>query len=574
MSPTFVRCLVLCLFVSICQIAFATTPVVTVSSPGNNATSGSPVRYVAAATTDCPAGIAAMRIYSAPFTPAFTVNSNHLDTAINLSPGTYNTVVQAWDNCGGVGKTPVRVTVTQAPVVNVTAPTTNSVTSSPVHFTAFANSPSCAAGIAAMRIYTAPGVAAYTANANVISVDLNLAAGSYATVVQTWDKCGGVGKTPVNFTVSSVQVKAAKFLYVAEAQPAGVFGFVINPDTGTVSPNGQSLVATASTAGSVASDPGGYRLYVGELAGNVSAYFIDRRNGYLHPVPKSPVNTGNTISGIVVHPSGRWVFASHLNGGVSVLHVEDDGSLVKASGSPFPTVAGTNALTLDQSGRHLFVAEGVANASNVGQLIPSYIEAFGVDTLTGALTPLANSPYLMNPVSSACSVVPEDIVTVQGRYLYTANAYESAVSGYFIDPASGILTEMGGSPFLPLCADNNDVNNLNRPAAITVDPTGRFLYGANASAVTENVGFYGITGSGLVGTLAFLNNTAAGTNCGFTLKADPSGKFVYGIGNTVANCGGAPVVAAYAIDQSTGNITPIAMPPQILGAPFDLAVTP
>jgi hypothetical protein len=52
-----------------------------------------------------------MRIYTAPGVSAYTVNSNQLNTNITLSSGTYNTVVQAWDNCGGVGKTPIAITV-------------------------------------------------------------------------------------------------------------------------------------------------------------------------------------------------------------------------------------------------------------------------------------------------------------------------------------------------------------------------------------------------------------------------------------------------------------------------------
>ena len=90
----------------------ATMPVVTVTSPANNSQVTSPVHYVAsAASPQCAKGIAAMRIYTASGVSAYTVNSNQLNTYITLSPGTYNTVVQAWDNCGGVGKTPVAVSV-------------------------------------------------------------------------------------------------------------------------------------------------------------------------------------------------------------------------------------------------------------------------------------------------------------------------------------------------------------------------------------------------------------------------------------------------------------------------------
>ena len=95
---------------------FTPAPAVTVSVPGNGAQVSSPVQFTAsAASPNCAKGVASMRIYSAPGVNAYTVNSSSLNTAITLSPGTYTTVVQSWDNCGNVGKTFVTITVSGAP---------------------------------------------------------------------------------------------------------------------------------------------------------------------------------------------------------------------------------------------------------------------------------------------------------------------------------------------------------------------------------------------------------------------------------------------------------------------------
>ncbi|MFZ0958513.1 MAG: hypothetical protein WAN60_19385, partial [Candidatus Sulfotelmatobacter sp.] len=48
---------------------------------------------------------------TAPGVAAYTVNGGSLDTYLAMSNGNYNTVVQAWDNCGNVYKTPVSITV-------------------------------------------------------------------------------------------------------------------------------------------------------------------------------------------------------------------------------------------------------------------------------------------------------------------------------------------------------------------------------------------------------------------------------------------------------------------------------
>ena len=93
-------------------LSAATVPAVTVTTPLNNAQVTSPIHFVAsAAGPNCAKGIASMRIYSASGVVVYSAKTSQIDTSITLSPGTYNTVVQAFDNCGGVGKTPIKITV-------------------------------------------------------------------------------------------------------------------------------------------------------------------------------------------------------------------------------------------------------------------------------------------------------------------------------------------------------------------------------------------------------------------------------------------------------------------------------
>jgi phosphatidylinositol-3-phosphatase len=85
---------------------------VSVTSPKNNSTDADPVHFVASATTSCSGGVAAMGIYTAPGVLAYKVNGASLNTNLSLNAGTYYTVVQDWDNCGGFAKTPITITVT------------------------------------------------------------------------------------------------------------------------------------------------------------------------------------------------------------------------------------------------------------------------------------------------------------------------------------------------------------------------------------------------------------------------------------------------------------------------------
>jgi len=85
--------------------------------------------------------------------------------------------------------------------VSVSSPVSGTTASSPVHFVASATT-GCASGVSAMGIYTAPFVLAYKVSGASLNTSLSLAAGTYSTEVQEWDKCGGSTKTPITITVT------------------------------------------------------------------------------------------------------------------------------------------------------------------------------------------------------------------------------------------------------------------------------------------------------------------------------------------------------------------------------------
>jgi hypothetical protein len=82
-----------------------------VTAPANNSTVGSPVQFVASASTaTCARGVASMGVY---FNDQLTyvTQGNSLNTSLFLTPGTYNAVVEEWDYCGGATFTPLRIVV-------------------------------------------------------------------------------------------------------------------------------------------------------------------------------------------------------------------------------------------------------------------------------------------------------------------------------------------------------------------------------------------------------------------------------------------------------------------------------
>ena len=177
-------------------------PGLTVTSPQDGWSVNSPIYFAASAVSPtCAKGIATIRIYAAPHMAVFSIDAAQFETFVHLKPGTYETVVQAWDNCGELTKVQRKVTVMSTAGVTVYSPAARGEIASPARFVASASSPACPKGISAIRVYTAPGVEAHTESANHLDAEINLAPGNYNAVVQAWDNCGHVFKVPIITTV-------------------------------------------------------------------------------------------------------------------------------------------------------------------------------------------------------------------------------------------------------------------------------------------------------------------------------------------------------------------------------------
>ena len=185
-------------------LALATSALanVTVSSPSNGATVGSPVPFVATAnSTTCSKGVASMGIY-VDGQLVYVVNGASMNTHWTLSPGTYSTVVEEWDYCGGATYTTLGITVSGQSGVYVTSPANNAQVSSPVTYVASATTTTCSKGVASTGIYV-DGKLTYVAQSASLNTQLSLSQGSHNTVVEEWDYCGGAAYTTVNVTVGN-----------------------------------------------------------------------------------------------------------------------------------------------------------------------------------------------------------------------------------------------------------------------------------------------------------------------------------------------------------------------------------
>ena len=421
-------------------IGFATSaygaPSVVVESPASGS-AGSPVFYEAFATSfQCAKGVSSMRIYKAPNVIAYTTKGQHIEAFINLAPGTYHTVVQAFDNCGGVGKTAVDVSVSAATGVSVFLPALPY--STPLHIAASAQNAGCAAGINAMRIYIADGVTPYTVNSNQLNTYLDLAEGQYKLTVQAWDNCGHVFKSQFNRNVLALGSGHAYAIHKT-GSTSTLYEFNIAAGGILKNPNGSNALPeypVGAGANSVTTDPGGWFVYVSTPT-KIIGYQISELNGALTPMPGSPFPLNGKANGIAptinVDRSGRFLYATYQSDTIASYRIERSTGALSSTG--FVNAIPSFRATLDMTGQYVY---------SVGQNNGIHLAGFKINPNTGNLTAVPGSPYTVP------GEISDPSAAAAGKYLYVAGALNNGggeIFGYGIDYSTGALTSLPASPF-------------------------------------------------------------------------------------------------------------------------------
>ena len=256
---------------------------------------------------------------------------------------------------------------------------------------------------------------------------------------------GGAGGTLMSLAVDP----SDRFLYAAGPE-AGIVGYSINAATGLLTPVPGSPFDGGTLVGSVTVDPTGRFVYVPQLLGpGLLGFKIDAATGALTPIPGSPF-TG-VFGHVTVDPTGRFLYAFEGIGGVDINEYFIDhrtGALTLSPRSPFAAPVGVAGAAVDPNGRFLYVLD----SNGVDTQGSNQVVGFLINPFTGGLTRLPSSPVPTGPGPSALTVDPT------GRFVYVTNLGDNTVSGYAIEPRSGALRPLRGSP----------VPTGNGPTAIAV----------------------------------------------------------------------------------------------------------
>lgn len=264
-------------------------------------------------------------------------------------------------------------------------------------------------------------------------------------------------------TISSAYTPEAigiwlNFVYVADAE--GYVSVYELAGNSLSEISGSPFAAGASPAAlTVAPELGPFVPYpvlyiANSKSNNISAYSIDSTTGAIAALPGSPYAAGTAPDSIVaVAPfqnpttmtSPAIVVATNRgSNNVSVYLVGSGGSLAPVLGSPFPAGLGPAAATT-------VLNQPLPSTSNTGGQDFLYvansgsndISAYNVDPATGVLTPLTGSPFKAGtrPSSIAASNSPAP------EAVFVANAGSNDMSVYGINQVSGALQPIYGSPF-------------------------------------------------------------------------------------------------------------------------------
>lgn len=163
---------------------------------------------------------------------------------------------------------------------------------------------------------------------------------------------------------------------------------------------------------------------------------------------------------------------------------------------------------------------------------------------------------------TAFSAIAASILHAQSaapQFVYSASGH--TIFAYQLNTSTGVLTPVPGSPF------NDRLNAL----ILAVNPAGTFLFAANDA---NNVSVFAINTS--TGAITEVPNSPFATGLGMNptvIATDLSGKYLYVGNQTGTQFSSQGQIDAYAIDPSTGQLTPTpnSTPPNIgaIGVPFN-----
>ena len=338
--------------------------------------------------------------------------------------------------------------------------------------------------------------------------------------------------------------------YGLAIEPTGKYAFTLNEEFSTFL-NAFSINATTGALTLLNSAPYSSPAGLGQISVDPSGKYVMLANGFgLEWWPINLATGGLTYGGLVasreyslslsistgktaVVYQPKFLYVLNANNSPSVQSISEytvnatTGLATEIPGSPLGTISFPVQLAIDPLGRFVYVTGGLSG----GQ-----ISAFTVNSASGALMPTSVPYYTLGGNPDGIVVDPT------GRFLYASEGPDY-VGGFSIDPATGNLTALPGSPFSAGGSSGESTTGL------AVDPLGRYLYADNTNLSAGgigNVAAFQINPTS--GALTLLTPAATAGNYPIAMAVDAFGQFLYNVDEVSTG------IDTYAISQQSGAL--------------------
>jgi 6-phosphogluconolactonase len=259
---------------------------------------------------------------------------------------------------------------------------------------------------------------------------------------------------------SSIVVNSTgKYAYVTNSNANSVSVYTVDAVTGALVEISGSPFAAGDHPNSAAVTPSGKFLYVanqgspaslffkGGAKGSISAYSIDSASGLLVSIPGSPLLSGDNPGSIVIAPSEEFLYVANL-GSNDIWTYTINGS------SGVLTAAGTAAVKTGE--RPVLVKvdslSKFAYEVELGGLLAEdgHVRRYKMSSPIGALTQTFEGSRF-NPGQFITFNWKHELVSIaiqdSGNFIVVVDSSANNLPTYKIDPTSGTLIEIPGSPF-------------------------------------------------------------------------------------------------------------------------------
>jgi 6-phosphogluconolactonase (cycloisomerase 2 family) len=228
----------------------------------------------------------------------------------------------------------------------------------------------------------------------------------------------------------------------------GYAGDVVLPTAVTVMANGVGVYATVYDKS--AYNPGGTTTSTAN-PGWVYSFAIGSSGG-LTADSSSPYKAGVKPTALVADPANRFLYVTDFASNQMVGYSISSGtSLNYLISGPYKTGNQPSAITIDPRGKFIYVANS----------LDSTVSSYAIDLTTGIPSATVSTT---GSTSNVTDTEPNAIVVepAEARYVYTANTLGNSVSGFRLNPNTGVINQTQATPY----------PSEDKPTAIAVVPHG------------------------------------------------------------------------------------------------------